>query len=449
MRIGRLWATVITIVALTLIGGSSAYGAGTVNIAVNGPGAVNWTVNENSLDPTSGTCPGNCSVSVPNVRECEERICITYPGRIDLYAESANKAYGFTRWDGACQGTNPACSVLTPRTGTATYAATANFGDNAPPSVALTAPGRWLRARRGDRVAADAADNFGVAKVDLALGGATVAATSAPFAAAFDSAQLPDGPTSATARATDVNGLASAVASAPVTIDNTPPTLDVTGPSNRTYAPGSTQVWVLAGADATSGVAALQCSVAQTGEPASFRACSGSPTVEIADNQPPGVYRFTARVVDAAGNVTDVNRDFTIAATLEAALAANGGKLPGSDGTGALAVLPVTLAYDFGAKRNGTRFSALTLKRIPSGASVRVTCAKGCPRKAYKPTKLKSTLSLKPYLQAPAQARSGPHGDHLQAGRDDHGQALHDPPLAASAAGVAVPGAGAKKAQRC
>ena len=97
------------------------------------------------------------------------------------------------------------------------------------------------------------------------------------------------------------------------------------------------------------------------------------------------MYRFTARVVDAAGNVTDVNRDFTIAATLEAALAANGGKLPGSDGTGALAVLPVTLAYDFDAKRNGTRFSALTLKRIPSGASVRVTCAKGCPRKTYKP----------------------------------------------------------------
>ena len=70
-------------------------------------------------------------------------------------------------------------------------------------------------------VSADAADNFGVAKVDLALGGATVAATGAPFAAAIDSAQLPDGPTSATARATDVNGLASAVASAPVTIDNT------------------------------------------------------------------------------------------------------------------------------------------------------------------------------------------------------------------------------------
>ena len=196
-------------------------------------------------------------------------------------------------------------------------------------------------------VSADAADNFGVARVDLALGGATGAPRARRSPPPSTPPSCPDGPTSATARATDVNGLASAVASAPVTIDNTPPTLDVTGPSNRTYAPGSTQVWVLAGADATSGVAALQCSLAKAGEPASFRACSGSPTVEIADNQPPGVYRFTARVVDAAGNVTDVTRDFTIAATLEAALTANGGKLPGSDGTGALAVLPVTLAYDF------------------------------------------------------------------------------------------------------
>jgi hypothetical protein len=155
---------------------------------------------------------------------------------------------------------------------------------------------------------------------------------------------------------------------------------------------------VLAASDVTSGVATLQCSVAEAGTPASFRACSGSPTVEIADNQPPGAYRFTARATDAAGNVTDVTREFTIAATLQAALAANGGRLPGSDGTGTLAVLPVTVAYDFSAKRNGTRFSALTLKRIPSGAKVRVTCAKGCPRKAYTPKQVKSTLRLTPFL---------------------------------------------------
>ena len=112
------------------------------------------------------------------MRECEERICITLPGQISLYAEDSNKAYGFTRWDGSCQGTNRACSLSTPRTGTVTYSVTASFGDNAPPSVALTAPGGGF-VRGAVTVSADAADNFGVAKVDLALGGATVAATGA------------------------------------------------------------------------------------------------------------------------------------------------------------------------------------------------------------------------------------------------------------------------------
>ena len=140
----------------------------------------------------------------------------------------------------------------------------------------------------------------------------------------------------------------------------------------------------------------------QAGKAASFRACS-TPTVEIADNQPPGAYRFTARVTDNAGNALEATRDITIAATLEAAVAANGGKLPGSDGSvsgaGALSVMPVTLSYGFDAKRRGTRFTTLTLKRIPSGATVSVTCTKGCPRKAYKHAKAKGTFSVKAYLR--------------------------------------------------
>ena len=100
--------------------------------------------------------------------------------------------------------------------------------------------------------------------------------------------------------------------------------------------------------------ASPRCSAAsKSGKAASFRACSGSPTVEISDNQPPGAYRFTARVADDAGNVIDVKRDFTVAATLEAAVAANGGKLPGSDGSGALGVLPVTMAYGFSPSATG------------------------------------------------------------------------------------------------
>ena len=394
MRIGRLWATVVAVVALALIGGGPAYAAGTVNIAVSGPGAVNWTVN----DLESGTCPGACTVAVPNVRECEERICITFPGRIDLYAADSDKAYGFTRWDGDCQGTNRACSVTTPRTGTATYSVTASFGDNAPPSVALTAPGGGF-VRGAVTVSADAADNFGVAKVDLALGGTTVAATGAPFAAAIDSAQLPDGPTNATARATDVNGLASAVASAPVTIDNTPPTLDVTGPSNRTYAPGSTQVWVLAGADATSG--SPRCSAASRRR-ASRRASAPARQPDGRDLRQPAARRVSlhgprrgrrrqrhgrqSRLHDRRHPRGRAGRQRRQAARKRrhrrAGRAARDGRLR--------------------LLRQAQRDALLRAdaQAHPARcASVRVTCAKGCPRKTYKPKRLKSTLSLKPYLK--------------------------------------------------
>ena len=219
-----------------------------------------------------------------------------------------------------------------PVVGANVYAATANFGDNAPPSVSLTAPGSGF-VRGAVTVAAGASDNFGVARVDLSLAGATKAATGAPFAATFDSAQLPDGPTSATARATDVNGHASTVASAPVTIDNTAPTVEVSGPSNRTFAPGSTQAG--SSRPPTPPPASRRCSAAwwpPARRPRSARARaarrSRSPTTSH-----PARYRFTARVTDNAGNVFDATRDFTVAASLQAAVAANGGTLPGSDGS--------------------------------------------------------------------------------------------------------------------
>ena len=74
MRIGRLWATVVAVVALALIGGGPAYAAGTVNITVNGPGAVNWTVN----DLESGSCT---STSELRKRTSSTRRAVTSPSR--------------------------------------------------------------------------------------------------------------------------------------------------------------------------------------------------------------------------------------------------------------------------------------------------------------------------------------------------------------------------------
>ena len=347
---------------------------------------------------------------VANERICEGRSrrgarpvippCFNIPGQLDLYAADSG-AYGFTHWrTAAARGTGRGCTIAC-RSRRELYTVTANFGDNAPPSVALTAPGGGY-VRGAVTVAADASDNFGVSRVELSLGGATQNATGAPFAATFDSAQLPDGPASATARATDVNGHASATAShdghgrqhGADARRQRPLEPDLRPRLDPGVGPGGGRRHVRR--------RSLQCSLVPAGKAASFRACS-TPTVEIADNQPPGAYRFTARVTDDAGNVVEAD-----ARHHDRRHARGRGRRQRRQaarqrrqrlGAGALSVLPVTLSYGFDAKRRGTRFSALTLKRIPSGATVSVTCAKGCPRKAYKHAKPKSTFSVKPYLR--------------------------------------------------
>ena len=60
------------------------------------------------------------------------------------------------------------------------------------------------------------------------------------------------------------------------TVDNTAPTVAVTGgPDGQTFGAGSTQTWLFSMSDSTSGLAHPQCSVEASGSPASFSACSG------------------------------------------------------------------------------------------------------------------------------------------------------------------------------
>jgi hypothetical protein len=43
--------------------------------------------------------------------------------------------------------------------------------------------------------------------------------------------------------------------------------------------------------------------------------------------------------------------------------------------------LAVTLSYFMNARKRETRFSTLSVKGVPKGATVKVTCTGGCPRK--------------------------------------------------------------------
>ena len=153
----------------------------------------------------------------------------------------------------------------------------------------------------------------GVAGVQFRVGGVPVGSmdTAAPYGVSYDTTSRADGTSiQVTAELRNNDGDTSTVTTA-VTIDNTAPGLTVTGPDG-TYGPGSTQTWSISASDATAGVASVECSVGLTGAAPSYGACSGASDSHTATGLAPGQYTFRARVYDAAGNVTQASRSFTI-----------------------------------------------------------------------------------------------------------------------------------------
>ncbi|RKQ92017.1 hypothetical protein C8N24_1856 [Solirubrobacter pauli] len=61
--------------------------------------------------------------------------------------------------------------------------------------------------------------------------------------------------------------------------------------------------------------------------------------------------------------------------------------------------LTPSLSYTFKAARRSTRLRTLTVKNIPAGATVKVTCSPGCSTKRWTTTPKRSTLSLKKFTR--------------------------------------------------
>ena len=55
------------------------------------------------------------------------------------------------------------------------------------------------------------------------------------------------------------------------------------------------------------------------------------------------------------------------------------------------------ISYAVKARKRETRFSRLSLKRVPSGATIRVTCRGGCPRRSVTLRPRSSTVALKAF----------------------------------------------------
>ena len=57
------------------------------------------------------------------------------------------------------------------------------------------------------------------------------------------------------------------------------------------------------------------------------------------------------------------------------------------------------MTWTYKASRTSTKLGSLTLSRIAAGATVKVTCTKGCSAKRWTTTPKKSTLSLKRFIR--------------------------------------------------
>jgi hypothetical protein len=110
--------------------------------------------------------------------------------------------------------------------------------------------------------------------------------------------------------------------------------------------------------------------------------CAGPvPSGGLLDTGAAGQKTFTVTAADKAGNAATLTRNYTVAALQRK-------------------TLNVSLSFLFSAGRKSTKFRALSVKGVPEGASVSVTCAgKGCPAKSFKKQHANGSVSLKPYVK--------------------------------------------------
>jgi len=302
--------------------GTAARADQTLNFNIIGAGSVTGSglscVREAPGAAQTGTCSAQAFDGAPN---CDELFCIPNPGTLAFQANDRN-GYQFDQWSHpqctpVFQGPPPfrqnPCTVSVALGANPDLTVNVTFKDVTAPGTTLTAPANGAAVRGTIPLTATATDNSGtVASVQFRVGGNPFGLPfeTAPFTTNLDTTQRADGSLAISATATDGSGLAGA-ANATVTVDNHPPTLNVTGPNNQTFGPGATPTWTLAAADQTTAVN-VRCSVVPVGQPANLGNCTGGNTQQRLVNPADGRYTLTVRATDAAGNFVEQARAFAV-----------------------------------------------------------------------------------------------------------------------------------------
>jgi Bacterial Ig domain len=348
--IGRV-KRILLVAALAVLALAPAAGANQVaQFTIVGAGHIT-APGIDCLRHPGGQLLGTCSVEVKDGPDlCDERGCFPQGGVLTFTAENLD-GFQFDTWSHPqCnpRTRNPCGAVFSELGPNPPLTITATFKDAAAPTATLTAPANGAAVRGVIPLAATATDNSGaVANVVFRVAGNPFQTfETPPFTTNFDTRTRVDGPLAISATATDGVGLANASA-ATVIVDNTNPTLTVTGPDNATFGPGATPTWTLAANDATSDFG-VRCSVVPTGRPAVFGNCT-STTLERLVNPADGRYTLTVRAFDAAGNFVEQTRAFAVDTGPPDTAIASG---PG-DGS---STLDSTLSWGFTASEPGSTF---------------------------------------------------------------------------------------------
>lgn len=180
--------------------------------------------------------------------------------------------------------------------------------DNNRPTVALSTPAPNAARRGAVAVSGTAADpgGSGINRVELSFdGGASwvLASGTTSWSYTWNSASLPDGPASITARAFDNNGNVSDPAARDVTLDNTGPLTQILYPTAGLSVSGPLMLQGSADDGAGVGVGTVQWSVDGG---ATWQTASGTNTWTATWNTasvPDGLYTLLARSIDGLGNV--------------------------------------------------------------------------------------------------------------------------------------------------
>ena len=180
--------------------------------------------------------------------------------------------------------------------------AAAAAADTTAPTVSLTAPAAGP-IRGAVTMTATAADDVGVAGVQFLVNGAPYLAedTATPYTLTVNTTPVDNGTYTVAARARDAAGNTATTAAVSITVDNTAPTVSLTGPANGATVSGSVNLAATAADTGGSGMAGVQFFVdgvlvgaEDTGSP--YGVSWNTATVGN------GSHTVTARARDNAGN---------------------------------------------------------------------------------------------------------------------------------------------------